>query len=49
VILLLLILGCYSVVPSDTMLRKGHAFVTALIIIIIIIILSVLLIYYNML
>ena len=33
---LLLILDCYSVVPSDTMLRKGHAFVTALIIIIII-------------
>jgi hypothetical protein len=30
-------LGCYSVVPSDTMLRKGFAFVTAFTIIIIII------------
>ncbi len=29
-------LGCYSVVPSDTMLRKGFAFVTAFNIIIII-------------
>jgi len=30
-----------SVVPSDTMLRKGHAFVTALIIIIILYYISV--------